>query len=424
MTRVLLTGATGQIGRWVLHELAGRPDIELTLALRDPVRQCSELAAWLAGHGVVPARPLQALAFDLDRPQGAAALVQAARPDVVVHLAARFAWGLAPADAQRANVQTSVALLRALAGSCTSQDAVHDVANQAESVDAATGDADRAGHADHADHADTRSAGAAVPWQGGAPARFIHVSGFMLQHHAHLRRLGIGEDGQARGPGGWAAVYRRAGGYEASKLHAHAEMTRTARELGQPLVVLHPATVAGHSGHCELPGHAALHQLCRQLARGRLGAIPGGAAYRLPLVAVDFVARFIAGVVRDAAVQGGQYLLMDAASPPAPQLVRHLADALGRPAPRRTLPIGLLRLPGVAALSGTHPESLDFLVRDVAFDTAAADRLAARWGLAHPPLEQVLRQTAGYVGHQGACAEPGQRQGDTAGGPDLSTGPT
>ena len=90
------------------------------------------------------------------------------------------------------------------------------------------------------------------------------------------------------------------------------------------------------------------------------------------------------------------------------------------------LPIALLRavlrLPGAAARAGTHAESLDFLVLDMAFDTAAADRLAARWGLAHPPLDAVLRQTAAYVRAQMATG-PDRRQGDTAGGPDLSTGP-
>jgi nucleoside-diphosphate-sugar epimerase len=288
MIRILLTGATGQIGRWVLHELAGRPGLALTLALRDPARQLPALQAWLAERGVQPAQPLQALAFDLDRPDGAAAVVAAARPDVAVHLAARFAWGLPAQAAHRANVQASVALLQAVA----------------------------------------RRPG----------ARFIHVSGFMLQHRAHLRRLGLGDDVQPHGPGGWPAVYRRAGGYEASKLQAHAEMTHAARELGQPLVVLHPATVAGHSVHGELPEHAALHALCAQLIAGRLAAIPGGAAYRLPLVAVDHVARFTAAVVQDEAVQGGDFLLMDPASPSLPELVATLAEALGRPMPRLALP--------------------------------------------------------------------------------------
>lgn len=375
MTRILLTGATGQIGRWVLHELAGRPGLALTLALRHPARQLPALQAWLAERGVRPAQPLQALAFDLDRPEEAAALVAAAQPDVAVHLAARFAWGLPARAAHRANVQASVALLQAVA----------------------------------------RRPG----------ARFIHVSGFMLQHRAHLRRLGLGDDFQARGPGGWPAVYRRAGGYEASKLQAHAEMTHAARERGQPLVVLHPATVAGHSAHGELPEHAALHALCAQLIAGRLAAIPGGAAYRLPLVAVDHVACFTAAVVQDEAMQGGDFLLMDPASPSLPELVATLAKALGRPVPRLTLPMpllrALLRLPGVAARAGTHPESLDFLVREVAFDTSAADNLAQRWGLSHPPLASVLRRTADHVRRQ-LAAGPGCRQGDTAVGPDLSTG--
>lgn len=348
--RILITGATGQIGRWLLHTLAPNPRLELVLALRRPQPQLDSLRAWLAARHMQSAATLRALPFDLDHPDRAARLVKEAQPDMLVHLAARFAWGLSPQQAWRANGLTSLALLRAL--------------------------------------------------NHQAPqARFLHVSGFMLQHRAHLARLGLDETGQTKD---WPAVYRRAGGYEASKLQAHVEMRALAAALAHPLLVLHPATVAGHSVEGELPDHAALYQLCRQLLKGRLGALPGTPAHRLPLVAVDHVARFIAALVQDPQQRGGDYLLMDPASPPVPVLAQQLAQALGRPAPRRHLPIPLLRLllkglPGLARWSGSHPESLDFLVRDVAFDTAPAERLAAGWGLAHPPLEQVLAATARHV---------------------------
>ena len=355
MRRILITGASGQIGRWLLHELAPLPGLQLILALRHPIPQRAWLQDWLAARGVRPAQPLLARPLDLDRPDTLDELVAQARPDLLIHLAARFAWGLDQASAQRANVQASLALLRAL----------HD---------------------------------------HDAAARFIHLSGFMLQHRAHLARLGIATDGQARD---WAAVYRRAGGYEASKLQSHADMLAQARQRKQPLLVLHPATVAGHSVEGELPTHAALYQLCQQLLTGRLSALPGTPAHRLPLVAVDHVARFLARLALDETVRGGEFLLMDPDSPPLPELAAQLATTLGRRAPRRHLPIpllrALLRLPGLADWSGSHPESLDFLVpQSVAFDDRSAQSLAQRWGLRHPPLAQVLQASALFVRQRAA----------------------
>ncbi len=359
--RILITGATGQIGRWLCHRLLQQdptaPD-KLLLALRDPARQLGQLRQWLGQRGIEAQglRRLQALPYELDQPACAAALVGAAQPDLVYHLAARFAWGLPMEVARRANVSSTLALAEAL--------------------------------------------------QRQRPqARLVHLSGFMLQHRAHLQRLGISAQGEAD----WPAVYRRAGGYEASKLEAHFRLLEQAGHSAQALLILHPATVAGHSQEGELPAHAALYQLGRQLLQGRLAGLPGSAQHRLPLVAVDYVAGFAAALALAPELRSGEFLLMDGRSPPLPELVRRMAAALGRTAPRRQLPKPLLRallsLPGMAALSGSHRESLDFVIEPgVHFDTASADALAARWGLRHPSLEQVLDASARHIA-QGLSGE-------------------
>lgn len=44
MTTVLITGATGNVGRWVVHHLAGQSDVRSVAAVRDPARARDQLA--------------------------------------------------------------------------------------------------------------------------------------------------------------------------------------------------------------------------------------------------------------------------------------------------------------------------------------------------------------------------------------------
>ena len=353
MSSILLTGATGQIGRWTLHQLLQRdPSRTVVLGLRQPDAQLPRIRAWLAQRGIqADARPaLRALPYELDSADSARALLQATRPALVLHLAARLAWGLSPDAARRAQVDAGLALLDATA--------MH------------------------------------------APqARLVQIAGYMTRQSGLLRSLGL----DLSDPGtDWPRLYRRVGAYEASKLQAYAALRARAAATGQRLISVHPATVAGHSVEGELPAHAALYGLCRQLLRGRLQVLPGTSAHRLPLVAVDHVAGFLARLSEDTQVDGGDYLLHDAATPPLHVLVQQLAQAMARRAPRLALPLPLmrllLRLPGIAAFSGAHAESLGFILGpDAELDTGSADALARRWGLRHPPMETVLRASARHV---------------------------
>lgn len=352
---ILITGATGQIGRWLLHRLLQlAPETPLVLALRDPESQQATLRAWLAARGIPHPvlASLQAVPYQLEDTAAAQALVGRLRPGVVVHLAARFEWGLSRTEAHRAQVQATEVLW-----------------------DAQT---DPRGHA----------------------GRFIALGGYMTQHRPHLERLGIaGAD-----PTDWARIYRRVGGYEASKLETQAHMSARALRLGRPWLCVHPATVCGHSREGELPRHAALHALCRQLLKGRLSALPGSRRHQLPLVSVDHLADFLAHLALDTGVIAGDYLLLDPGSPGFHALVHQLASALSVRAPRLALPLPLmravLRLPGMAAWSGASAEGLDFLLAAPRFDTTAADALARRWQLRATSLDAALTATARFVRHE------------------------
>lgn len=358
---LLLTGASGQIGRWVLHRLLQlAPEVPLVLALRDPDRQLPALKAWLQARTRPSALPpcaltgLSAVPYRLEDTEGAEALVRALRPRALIHLAARFEWGLRRADARQAQLEATEAAWRA--------------------------QTDPRGHA----------------------GRFIALGGYMTLHRPHLGKLGI----TPNGPVDWPAVYRRVGGYEASKLETQVHMSALAERLGRPWLCVHPATVCGHAEEGELPAHAALYVLCRQLMRGRLSALPGTTRHQLPLVSADHLADFLAHLALDEAVVAGDYLLLDRDSPHFHALVRQLARALGVRAPRRSLPLPVMRwllhLPGVSAWSGTSAEGLDFLLEAPTFDTRAAEALAARWGLRRPVLSAAVEATAHFVRREAA----------------------
>ena len=351
-TPLLITGASGQIGRWLLHALLQlAPGQPLALALRDPLVQLESLRQWLSARGISMARQagLTAHPYRLEDAAAAQALVRDLRPHTLLHLAARFEWGLDAGEARRAQLQATQALWEA--------------------------QTDPLGHS----------------------GRFVAVGGYMTQHRPQLDKLGI----RAEGPVDWRRIYRRIGGYEASKLETQVHMSALARRLGRPWLCVHPATVCGHSVEGELPAHAALHALCRQLIRGRLQALPGSPRHQLPLVSVDQVAGFLAHLALDPQVRSGDFLLMDPASPPLHSLIRTLATALDVKAPRWALPValmqGLLRLPGVSAWSGASAEGLDFLIEDPAFDTRPAQALSQRWGVRAAPLAQALAATARFV---------------------------
>jgi thioester reductase-like protein len=357
---VLLTGATGHLGRWLALEHLRQGDAVLAL-LRRPAEQGPELAAWLASRGA-PTEAFRAVGGDL----GAEGLgLTAAAREVlqgvtrVAHFGALWGFGLPVADVRRVNVGGARALL---------------------------------------------SLAATLPRLRHA----VHASGYMATLPAHLAALGIRADGTAD----WARVYRRTGAYEASKLEAHFAVRAHAAALGLPLTVVHPATATGHSRTGEILGTQALTDVARQLLSGRLLAVPGSPRHRLPLVAVDHLAAWVARVPGTEGTAGRDFLLMDPDSPPLVETVGWLARGAGVAAPRRHVPLALLRaalaVPGVARATGLSAEGLPFL-RTEALDPGEALALGERLGVHRPPLFAAVEATGRFLA-QG----PAQRRLDNA----------
>jgi dihydroflavonol-4-reductase len=198
----------------------------------------------------------------------------------------------------------------------------------------------------------------------------------------------------------WDRLYRRAGGYEGSKLESHFRVVSAMRELNAELTVVHPATVCGHSRSGHILPAQALAGLIANLAGGRLGAIPGSTAHWLPLVTVDFLAELMVAAAFDEQQAGQEILALDACTPNLQGMLQLLAQALGVQAPSRHLPIPVLRtllkVPGLPRLLHTDAESLDF-IQTTRFDTAATKAFAQRQQLAWPDIEQALQATARYL---------------------------
>lgn len=102
----------------------------------------------------------------------------------------------------------------------------------------------------------------------------------------------------------------------------------------------------------------------------------------------------------DASLANQQVLALDERTPNLRGLLAQIAPTLGVKAPRRHLPLGLLRgllkIPGVAMRLGTNTESLSF-IRTERFDMAQSTELESRCPLAHPDMQVVLERAARFV---------------------------
>ena len=342
---ILVTGATGFIGRWLLRELTAQGHTVLAL-LRRPEAQQAELARWLDARGGDSAH-LQPVLGDLEAdgwglaPDDRARLQQV---DAIFHLASRFAWNLDAQLARRANVESLHTLL--------------------ELADANTG-----------------------------LQRLVWVGGYMVGNprlQGTLAQLEQGSD--------WRPVYRRHGAYEASKLESYVVLKQALARRNIPWTFVHPSTVVGDSATGEITQDIGLLKLVDALQKGRLTAIPGKRGDWLPLIPVDYLARFLAGVLEQPDANGQEYWVLDDATPALPELVRWLADAVGVAAPRLQIPLGLMKFilnAGLGKRWDMAAESLNF-IDSARYDTGPALALARSMGLQMPPARSYVQGTVRY----------------------------
>ncbi|MBS7562481.1 SDR family oxidoreductase [Pseudomonas sp. RC4D1] len=342
-----VTGGTGFIGQHLVAHLSAKGHTVRVL-MRRPER-LTELREQVVKLGGSAARVF-AVAGDLERDNlglSPADREQLRQARVVFHLGAHFAWGLSLEQSRAVNVEGAkrVALLAVEQNS-----------------------------------------------------RLVMIGGYMLKNHEHLQRIGI--DPCSAQQTHWPAVYRRVGGYEASKLEAHFATLELMSAKGGEITVVHPATVCGHSRTGHILDGQPLVELIRNLIQGKLTAVPGTAKHWLPLVTVDYLVELMVVSAFDPAMVGQELLALDEQTPNLQELLVQVAQPLGLKPPRHHISLRLLKLllsiPPVARFMNTKPEALDF-IQTTRFDMAAVEQFAKSHGIAKPDIRQSLQHTATFV---------------------------
>ncbi|MEU6428060.1 alpha/beta fold hydrolase [Microbispora sp. NPDC046973] len=233
--------------------------------------------------------------------------------------------------------------------------------------------------------------------------RLVHVSGYRVR----------GQD-----PHPWSEerrrdTYRALGAYEASKVEADAVFRAEADRLGVPWSVVNPASVIGDSVTGESDQHLGLASTLRDLWQGDLPAVPGNARTFVPVVAADYLARFMTLLPVDETAERASYWLLDDDTPALPGLIALVAEHYRVRAPWARVPVAVVkRLP--RRLTKADPETLTFLSSD-RYPTASARAFAARHGLTMPDTATTIRRWADHLA--------ANRFGDAPGGGRRFTRP-
>lgn len=179
------------------------------------------------------------------------------------------------------------------------------------------------------------------------------------------------------------------GAYGASKFESDPLLRRHAAERGIPLTIANPSSVLG-------PGqYVGLASIVEDLWHGKLAAIPGGRETFVPIVDLDYFAKFLISLPSQADTAGRSLTVLDPRTPALPDLIRLLAGHVGVRAPRFSVPVSVIeKLP--RALTGADPETLPF-ISDDRYDTSAADEVARAAGLTMPEAGSVLRTWADHL---------------------------
>ena len=336
---VLVTGATGFIGRWLLAALTARGRT-VAAVLRNAAARDSELRSFVDGIGG-DSRRLVVVPGDVESPSlGLDDGWESLRD--VYHLAARYEFGMSMADARRTNVNGT---LNALA------------------------------------------------WASGQPSlrRFIYLGGYRMTRPTPELQAATFPLSDAEA----AQLYREHGAYEASKHESWMAFRHTVASLDIAWTAVHPSSAIGDSTSGKTTQVTGLGETVERLWKRDMPALVGTKRTFLPVVAVDYLASFLASVPDNPETVGQELTVLDQQTPELPELVREIAEHLRVDAPSLVLPVSLVRaLP--RAWTGIEPETLGFLSDD-RYDTDAADAHARVAGLQLPDRRRSLARWCDHL---------------------------
>lgn len=300
----LVFGASGFIGRWLVAELISQ-NVRVIVAVRSQASG-DRVDAWLAARGRAP---VARVAADFN----VAGLGLEPRSPVlagvteVYSAAGAYQFGMTAQQAHTANVLSARRIVEVCAGFTPTP-------------------------------------------------RLVHVSGYRVGGQDPFAEPWTDQQRSTR--------YARLGAYEGSKVESDAVIQASARELNVPLTIVNPASVIGDSATGESDQTLGLAGSVRDLWDGKLAALPGSDRTFVPIVTVDYLARFMALLPTLPQTVGASYWVLDDTTMPLPELLATVGKHFQVKVPRFRIPIGLVkRLP--PALTRAHPETLGFLSTDL-----------------------------------------------------------
>ncbi|MFI1919524.1 alpha/beta fold hydrolase [Nocardia sp. NPDC020380] len=193
-------------------------------------------------------------------------------------------------------------------------------------------------------------------------------------------------------------AHRTLGSYEASKAESDAVFQAEADRLGVPWSIVNPSTVSGVGATGESDQYLGLAESFSQLWNGTLAALPGNNETFVPVVPVDYLARFMSLLPLDPDSAGHAYWILDDATPALPELFRAVAQHYRVKVPAFGIPVGLLKvLP--RALTKADPETIRFMSTD-RYPTEPAREFADRHGMALPESVPAIQRWADHLAAQ------------------------
>lgn len=350
MSSVLVTGASGFIGRFLVLALLQKQQYEqIFLLLRNPEQQIIELKAWLARYNFNVCENLTPIYGDLSKQDLAISQndwTAMSSVEEIYHCGSIIAWGISMDVARQTNVDGSVRLM--------------ELAAQHLQLN-----------------------------------RFIHTSGYMLSIRQHLKKLGIDETGHHPN---WPVVYEQVGAYEASKIEAHFAVKQAAQQLSIPLTTIHPTAVIGHSKTGEIAASQEVARTITKLLNKNLPIVPEG---YLPMVSVDDLTYFMAHIAEFPESIGQEYVLVNSEKPSIKAALTICARSAQIPKPYFAVPLGLLkqiaRLGVLARAFELEKETLNFMQIENLDAPINTITMQYRMGLRESLLSETLKNTTEYV---------------------------